>query len=177
LSYPSYASSLPSSSRNSMSSNNMSSSSMYMGSPASYPAGTNERTMHNYSSSSFGNIRGGDMRDESPRQHYSYSQSSYQTHDPNMHSPPPSVPASGHATHQSSQRESPTPYGHRRSLTDTQIYTIGHGFPHLPNPTQLQQNIRPPDMHRLVHPSDSHDQQQTYRTIAYGPDGRLNSLP
>lgn len=177
LSYPSYTNSLPSSSRSSMSSNNMSSSNMYMASPASYPnAGPSERSVHSYNSSSFGNIRGGDMRVESPRQHYPYSQPSYQTHDPNMHSPPPSVSIPGHATHQSGHRESPVPYGHRRALTDTQTYTIGQGFPHLPNPAQLQQNIRPPDnMHRL-HPSDSHDQQQTYRTIAYGPDGRLNSL-
>lgn len=180
LSYPQYASSLPSSSRNStgMSSNNMSSSNMYIGSPASYPnAGTSERTMHHYSSN-FGNIRGGDMRVESPRHHYSYSQSPYPgpAQDPCMQTPPP-VPVPGNATHQSAHRESSTQYGHRRSLTDSQTYTIGQGFPHLPNPAQLQQNIRLPDMHRLPPSSDSHDQQQTYRTIAYGPDGRLNSLP
>jgi len=182
LSYPSYASSLPSSSRSSISStnisstSNLSSSNMYLASPASYPhAGTSERSLHSYNSSSFGNIRAGDMRDESPRQHYPYSQSPYQTHDPNMHSPPPPVPTPVHATHQSSHRESPVPYSHRRALTDTQSYTIGQGFPHLPNPAQLQQNMRPHDMHRLQ-PSDSHDQQQTYRTI-YAPDGRMNSLP
>jgi hypothetical protein len=161
----------------------LSSSNMYMTSPASYPhAGTSERPIHSYSSSSFAaNIRSGDLRNESPRQHYPYSQSPYQTHESNMHSPPPAVPTSGHTTHQpqASHRESPTPYGHRRSLADTQPYTIGQGFPHLPNPAQLQQNMRPPDVHRLHH-SDSHDQQQTqtYRTIGYGPDGSLlNSLP
>jgi hypothetical protein len=181
LSYSSYASSLPSSSRSSMSSNNMPSSNMYMASPASYPhAGAGERPIHNYSGPSFpANIRAGDMRNESPRQHYPYSQSPYQTHDPNMHSPPPAVPTPGHTTHQPSHRESPAPYGHRRSITDNQSYTIGQGFPHLPNPAQLQQqNMRPPDVHRLHH-SDSNEQQQnqTYRTIAYGPDGRLNSMP
>lgn len=174
--YPSYASSLPSSSR-SMSSNNISSNNIYMtASPASYP-NTSERSIHNYSSSSFANLRGGDIRDQSPRQQYGYSQPSYQTHDPNIQSPPASMSTPGHAApHQSSHRDSPTPYSHRRSLTDGQTYSIGHGFPHLPNPAQLQQNMRPPDMHRL-HANDNHDQQQTYRAIAYGPDGRLNSVP
>ena len=35
------------------------------------------------------------------------------------------------------------PLPHRRSSLDTQGYSIGQGFPHLPNPVQLQHNPQP----------------------------------
>lgn len=170
MQYGSYPSSLPSSSRNSLSSAN----GMYLASPSSYSHPSERSLGNSYSSTSFVMRGGGDMREEPPRSHYSYPQY-HTTHDPNMHSPPP-PPATPpvHSHNHSTQRpESSMSYTHRRALTESQGYTIGQGFPHLPNPAQLQQSIRQTEMHRLhVDNSDQHN----YR-IAYGPDGRINSIP
>lgn len=171
MQYGSYPSSLPSSSRNSLSSTN----GMYLASPASY-SHPNERPLNSYSSSSFVMREEGDMREEAPRSHYTYPHY-HTTHDPNMHSPtpPPAAPVHSHNStqpriHSAQRPDSSMSYTHRRALTETQAYTIGQGFPHLPNPTQIQQS----DMHRL-HTMDNSDQ-HNYR-VAYGPDGRLNSIP
>ncbi|KAF9466530.1 hypothetical protein BDZ94DRAFT_1251146 [Collybia nuda] len=170
MQYGSYPSSLPSSSRNSLSS----ASGMYLASPASYSHSSDRTLGNSYSSTSFVMRGGGDMREDPPRSHYSYPQTSYHTHDPNMHSPPPPPATPVHSHNNSTQRpESSMSYTHRRAHTDSQGYTIGQGFPHLPNPTQLHQNIRQTDMHRVQ--VDNNDQ-HTFR-VTYGPDGRINSMP
>ncbi|GLB40518.1 hypothetical protein LshimejAT787_0803890 [Lyophyllum shimeji] len=178
--YPSYgtaglSSSLPSSA--SRSPIPPSTSAMYMNSPANYSHSSNERHLTgSYSSPSFVG-RGGEMRVGSPRQHYAYHQPAYQNHDPTMHPqspPPPSTPpAHSHSHSHLQQRDVVTPFAHRRSLNEQ--YSMSQGL-HLPNPAQLhpQQNARPPDVHRMHDASEQH--QHAYR-MAYGPDGRINSMP
>ncbi|RDB26084.1 hypothetical protein Hypma_006867 [Hypsizygus marmoreus] len=173
--YPSYGNSLPSSVPSSSRHSVPTPSHMYMGSPASY-SHSSERHLGNSYSPSFV-MRGGEIRDEPPRQHYSYSQPSYQSHDPNMHTQTPPPPSSTPA-HDHLQREQPIPFAHRRALTEQ--FSIGQVFPHLPNPAQLQQNFRQPDPHRMHdggEPQQQSQHQHPYRALAYGPDGRINSMP
>lgn len=178
--YSPYGHSLPSSlpsSRNSVppssSISNNANANMYMHPSASYSQSSERQLGGSYGSPSFV-MRGGEMRDEPPRQHYSYSQSSYQNQDHNMHSqsppPPPSTPSLPQGHSHLHQRE-PVPFVHRRALTEQ--HSIGQGFPHLPNPAQLQQSMRqqPEQQHRMYE-SDQHN----YR-VAYGSDGRINSMP
>lgn len=176
--YPSYgtttlASSLPSSTSRSPI---PSTSTMYMNSPVSYSHSNERHLGGSYSSPSFVG-RGGEMRVDSPRQHYAYHQPTYQNQDPTMHpqSPPPlsTTPAHSHTHSHLQQRDVATPFAHRRSLTEQ--YSMSQGL-HLPNPAQLhpQQNARPPDMHRI---HDGSEQQQHAYRMAYGPDGRINSMP
>ncbi|KAF8072037.1 hypothetical protein FPV67DRAFT_1411313 [Lyophyllum atratum] len=168
------SSSLPSSS--SRSPIPSSTSTMYMTSPAGYSHSNERHLGGSYSSPSFV-ARGGEMRVDSPRQHYSYHQPAYQGHDPNIHpqSPPPlsTTPAHSHSHGHLQQRDITTPFAHRRSLTEQ--YSISHSL-HLPNPAQLhpQQNTRPPDLHRM---QDVNEQQQHAYRMAYAPDGGINSMP
>ncbi|KAF9000610.1 hypothetical protein BDQ17DRAFT_1307622 [Cyathus striatus] len=120
-----------------------------------------------------------EIHDESSRQHYSYQPSSYQSHDPNLHtqSPPPAprpihphVPqTSQHPRHHSAHRDSPDPYN-RRYLSTDQGYPMNQGYHPLPNSAPIQRSPRPPDFHR----QDNMDHSQP---PTYGQDGRLNIMP
>ncbi|KAF8969259.1 hypothetical protein BDZ97DRAFT_1796815 [Flammula alnicola] len=150
------------------------SNSLYAVSPIPYSHSSDRPMGSSYGVQNF-NIRG-DIRDEPSRQQYSYNQS-FTPHDPNLHSQTPSPNIHSHLhNHHSTQEESPLPYApHRRSLTDPQGFSLGEGFPHLPNPTHLQHNPRPPDYMRE---QDNHNMHLTVssRSGAYGPDGRLNPI-
>lgn len=164
--YP-YTNSLPPSSRPSIANN------MYMVPQPSYPHSSADRPMGSaYGSQAF--LLRGDVRDE-PRQQYSYEQSSFQSHDSNMHSqsPPASAPPA-HSQSPLSQRESSSalPYPHRRSLTEPQGFSIGQGFPHLPTPVQAPHSIRLPSPRLQDSGGHSHPPPRS----TYGPDGRLNSM-
>lgn len=166
--YSSYASSIASSSRNSLSSNNV-----YMGNASHYAHNADRPLSTSYGGHSFPMRT--DLREEAPRAQYSYAETSFQSHDPNLHSPnmhsqSPSPNFHSHSQH-NSQRDSPMPYPHKRSLTDPHGFSIGQGFPHLPSPVQLQVNPRPPDFTRQADMGHS-----VSRSPAYGPDGRLNSI-
>ncbi|KAF5382071.1 hypothetical protein D9615_004282 [Tricholomella constricta] len=176
--YPSYGNALPSSlpsssSRSPIPSNNT----LYMNSPASFSHSSERHLGGSYSSPSFV-ARGSEMRVDSPRQNYSYHQPAYQNHDPNMHSqsppPLPAAPVHSHSHNHLHQRDVAAPYSHRRAVTEQ--YTISQGGLQLPNPAQLQQqqNARQPDLHRM---HDGNEQHQNPYRMAYGPDGRINSIP
>ena len=114
----------------------------------------------------------GEIREEI-RQQYVYA---YQ-HDPrvNMRSQSPSVSQSHpHVNRDSLQRDSTIPFSHRRSSLDPQGFSIGQGFPHLPNPVQLQHNPRPPDHPRQ--PDHLHVSTNS-RPAHYGQGGRFNPVP
>lgn len=111
-------------------------------------------------------------------QQYAYH-SSFQPQAGNLQSQTPS-PGIAHLhnqqdnLHTPNPRDSPLPYPHRRSLTDPQGFSIGQGFPHLPNPTQLQHHSRPPEylrQHENFHLS------APARSGIYGPDGRQLNMP
>ena len=97
----------------------------------------------------------------------------YHQHDLNMRSPGQSTSQS-HPHVNSLQRDSTISFPHRRSSLDPQGFSIGQGFPHLPNPVQLQHNPRPPDHPRQ--PDHLHVLTNS-RSAHYGQDGRLNSVP
>ncbi|KIM39987.1 hypothetical protein M413DRAFT_446887 [Hebeloma cylindrosporum] len=158
--------------------NNFSSSSrslsnnLYSASPVPYNHSSDRPMSTTYGSQSFSSR--GEVREESSRPHYSYAQP-FSASDSSMHSqsPSPSIHSpSSHNLH-NTQRDSPVPFPHRRSLTDPQGFSLGQGFPHLPNPAQLQHNSRPPDYLRqqdgmhLTAP----------RSGAYTHDGRLHPVP
>ncbi|KDR78913.1 hypothetical protein GALMADRAFT_224164 [Galerina marginata CBS 339.88] len=168
LQYPTYNNTFPSTSR-------PLSTNLYTGSQNNYSHSSDRPMAHSYDSQNF-NIRG-EIRDE-PRQQYSYAQS-FPSHDPNVHShstPPPTIPsnANTHHNNHNTQRESPLPYPHRRSLTDPQGFSIGQGFPHLPSPAQLVHHSRTPDYMRQT---DNMHLTAPSRSGAYGSDGRLNQMP
>ncbi|KAG5645552.1 hypothetical protein DXG03_005827 [Asterophora parasitica] len=178
--YPSYGNALPSSLPSSSSRSPIPhSSAMYINNPASYSHSGDRHMGSSYSAPSY--VGRSEMRVDSPRQQYSYNQPTYQNHDPHIHpqSPPPLSATSAHShSHNHAhnpihQRDVPTPFSHRRVLTEQ--YTISQGGLQLPDPAQLhqqRQHTRQPDMHRM---HDEHHQ-NAYR-MAYGPDGRINSIP
>lgn len=177
LQYASY--SMPSSSRNSMPSMG------YMNSQANqinYPHSGDRPMGSSYSSQGF-SMRG-ELRDESRTQQYNTYP--YQSHDTNMHpQSPPSTAASmqsqpqsqsqSHSHHGGRETTSPSgPFPHRRSLTEPQGYSIGQGFPHLPNPLQSHHNIRLPSPPRL---QDNGSGSVGHHRQLYGPDGRVGPMP
>ena len=160
--YLSYVDSIASSSR-------QLSSDVYLSSPNAYTQCADRPTGGNYGGHNF--PPRGDIRKEI-RQQYAYTHP-YQHH-PNMRSQSPSPITQSHL-----QRDSIMPYSpsHRRSSLDPQGFSpesIGQGFPHLPNPVQLQHNPRPPDHSRQ--PDDPHVSTVS-RPAHYGQDGRLNPVP
>lgn len=62
----------------------------------------------------------------------------------------------------------------RRTLADNQGFSMGQGYPHLPNPATLQGSNRQSELPRLhdnnVHTNHPHRPQ-------YTSDGRINSMP
>ncbi|PPQ83423.1 hypothetical protein CVT25_007014 [Psilocybe cyanescens] len=150
------------------------SSNLYSGSPSNYSHSSDRPITNNYGSQNF-NVRS-ELREE-PRQQYNYAQT-FPSHDPNIHSqtpPPPNITSQSHSHHNTNNaRDSPLPYPHRRSLTDPQGFSIGQGFPHLPNPTQLQHNSRTPDYLRQ---QDNIHLTAPSRSGPYAPDGRPNPVP
>lgn len=155
--------SVPSSTRSSSLQNNI-----YI---SNFSQSTDRQMGNNYGNQAF--VMRGDMRDD-PREQYSYPQSSYQSHDPNMHPQSPSPSASNLHSHPAPiGRQSSLPYPHRRSLTEPQGFSVGQGYTHLPNPTQLEGSARQTDLPRVqeslnhAHPSHRH---------TYASDGRINSL-
>ncbi|PPR02602.1 hypothetical protein CVT24_002173 [Panaeolus cyanescens] len=150
------------------------SSALYSSSSPSYSQ-TSDRPL----STGFGNQtynRTDHLRQEATNRHQQYSyQSSFQPHNGSLHSQTPS-PGIAHLhnnqnnTHTPNARDLPLPYPHRRSLTDPQGFSLGQGFPHLPNPTQLQSHPRPPE---YIRPSESFHL-TTSRPGIYGSDGRLH---
>ena len=115
-------------------------------------------------------MRGTELREDHPRSQYSYSHPSYPDTDMQTDGPhsPSSTPAPSQ-NHYHPQRE-PNNISHRRSFT-TQ-YPLPQVMSHLSSPAHLHHpTVRQPEPHR-VHDSALH----AYR-MAYGPDGRLNSLP
>ncbi|KAF8907333.1 hypothetical protein CPB84DRAFT_1725665 [Gymnopilus junonius] len=163
IQYPIYNNTFPSTSR-SLSNN------LYTGSITHYSHSSDRPMNNSYGSQSF-NFRT-EIRDES-RPQYSYLQS-FPSQDPNMHSetaPPPNLHTDSHP-HHNRQRESPLPYPHRRSLTDPQGFSIGEGFPQLPNPAQIPTHPRTPD---YLRPQDTIQLTAASRSGAY--DSRLNPVP
>jgi hypothetical protein len=157
---------IPSSSRQLSSDVYLSSPNAYTQSPDRPPSQTIDSNYGNQNFSSRGEIR------EEIRQQYVYTHA-YQ-HDLNMRSPSPSPISQSHPHVNSLQRDSTTPFSHRRSSLDPQGFSIGQGFPHLPNPVQLQHNLRPPDHPRQPdHPHVSTNP----RPAHYGQDGRFNPVP
>ncbi|KAF8150769.1 hypothetical protein B0H34DRAFT_666093 [Crassisporium funariophilum] len=171
LQYPSYTNSLPSSSR-------LLPHDLYTGNPGTsnhhYPH-TSDRPMGgNYGSQNIAMRT--EIREEPSRQQYSYMQS-YQ-HDAHSQSPSPSIHSHDYSHNPNPntnlQRDSPLPYPHRRSLTDPQGFSIGQGFPHLPNPAQLQHNPGPSD---YIRHQDHVHLATSSRSGVYAHDGRLNPIP
>jgi len=160
--YLSYANSIASSSRQLP-------SDVYLGSPNTYAQSPDRPIGGNYGGHNF--PPRGEIRDEI-RQQYVYTHP-YQ-HDPNMRSQSPSPITQSHPHINSLQRDPTIPFPHRRSSLDPQCYSIGQGFPHLPNPVQLQHNSRPPDQPRQ--PDHLHVPTVS-RPANYGQDGRLNPVP
>ncbi|CAA7266927.1 unnamed protein product [Cyclocybe aegerita] len=146
---------------------------LYSESTSNYSHSSDRPMASSYAGPSF-SLRS-EIREEPPRQQYTYAPS-FQSSDPTIasESPSPVVHPPSAPTHHNSQRESPLPYPHRRSLTDPQGFSIGQVFPHLPNPTQFQHNPRPPDYSR---PQDNMHLMAASRSGAFGHDGRLNTLP
>ncbi|KAG5651740.1 hypothetical protein H0H81_007593 [Sphagnurus paluster] len=194
------SSSLPSSSSRSPVPHSNTTTNMYMNSPTGYSHSSERHLGGSYSSPSFV-ARGTEMRVESPREPTYNYHTPHQNHDHTMHpqSPPPPHTAPVHHSHSHShmqQRDNATPYGHRRAATEQYTLT-SHGL-HLPNPVQLQQqqqqqqqqhqqqhqhNPRHTDLHRMHDATEQHQHQHhqhhhpAYRMAAYGPDGRINSMP
>jgi len=144
------------------------SNSLYSASPIPYNHSSDPPMSANYGVQHF-TLRG-EVRDEPSRPQYSYAQS-FSSPDPNMRSrsSSPSTHSNSY-NHHNTHRGSPLPYPHRRASIDSQGFSLGQGFPHLPNPTQFQHNSRPPDYLRQqdgMHLTAS-------RTGGYGPDCRLN---
>ena len=159
--YLSYVNPIPSSSR-------QLSSDVYLSSPNAYTQSPDRPIDSHYGNQNFSSRS--EIREEI-RQQYVYTHA-YQ-HDLNMRSQSPSPISQSHP-HNSLQRDSTTPFSHRRSSLDPQGFSIGQGFPHLPNPAQLQHNPRPPDhprqpdhLHVSTNPRPAH----------YGQDGRFNPAP
>jgi hypothetical protein len=142
------------------------SSDVYLSSPNAYPQSPDRPTGGNYGAQNFSPRR--EIREEL-RQQYVYPHP-YQ-HDPNMRSQSPSPITQSHPHVTSLQPEPTIPFPHRRSSLDPQGFSIGQGFPHLPNPVQLQHNPRPPDHSRQV------DNSTVSRPAKYEQDGRLNPIP
>jgi hypothetical protein len=151
---------------------------LYLGSPAPYSHSPSDRPMaSSYNGPHF--IRG-EIRDES-RQQYPYFAHS----DSNVHSQTPSPGLHAHSQNLQSSRESPLPYPlpNRRAVTDPQGFSIGQGFPHLPNPSQPQHNLRPPapEYMRQLDSQSMHMGQPsrsgTYVSDGRFADGRLNPVP
>ncbi|KAF9484337.1 hypothetical protein BDN70DRAFT_849824 [Pholiota conissans] len=163
LHYP-YNGTFASSSRSLASSHNL-----YSGSPAPYSHSPDRHMASSYNGHNF--IRG-EIRDES-RTQYQY-QLSFAPNDSNVHSQTPSPGLHAHS-HNIQSRDSPLSYlpPHRRAVTDPQGFSIGQGFPHLPNPTQPQHASRPPEYMRQI---DNHSM-HLGRSVPYGSDGRFNHLP
>ncbi|KAF8802543.1 hypothetical protein BYT27DRAFT_7146346 [Phlegmacium glaucopus] len=141
---------------------------IYLSSPNTYAQSPDRPIGGNYGGHNF--PPRGEIRDEI-RQQYVYTHP-YQ-HDPNMRSQSPSPITQSNPHINSLQRDPTIPFPPRRSSLDPQGYSIGEGFPRLPNPVQLQHNPRPPDSRQPDHlhvPAVS-------RPAHYGQDGRLNSNP
>ena len=160
--YVSYVNPIPSSSR-------QLSSDVYLSSPSDYIQSPDRPIGSNYGNQNFSSR--GEIREEI-RQQYVYTHP-YQ-HDLNMRSQSLSPISQSHPHVNSPQRDSTIPFSHRRSSLDPQGFSIGQGFPHLPNPVQLQNNPRPPDhprqpdhLHVSTNPRPAH----------YGQDGRFNPVP
>ena len=165
--YLSYVNPIPSSSR-------QLSSDVYLSSPNAYTQSPDRPIDSNYGNQNFSSR--GEIREEIRQQQYVYTHA-YQ-HDLNMRSQSPSPISQSHPHVNSLQRDSTTPFSHRRSSEslDPQGFSIGQGFPHLPNPVQLQHNPRPPDhsrqpdhLHVSTNPRPAHS--------SYGQDGRFNPVP
>jgi hypothetical protein len=144
------------------------SSDVYISSPNAYTQSPGRPIDGNYGNQNFPSRS--EIREEIRPQYYQHA---YQ-HDLNMRSQSPSSISQSHTHVNSLQRDSTTPFSHRRSSLDPQGFSIGQGFPHLPNPAQLQHNPRPPDHPRQ--PDHLHVSTNS-RSAHYGQDGRLNSVP
>lgn len=143
-------------------------SDVYLNSPNTYAQSPDRPIGGNYGGHNF--PPRGEIRDEI-RQQYIYTDP-YQ-HDPHLRSQSPSPNTQSHPHVSNLERNHTVPFPHRRSSLDPQGYSIGQGFPHLPNPVQLQHNPRPPD-----HPRQpDHHVPTVPRPAHYGQDGRLNSIP
>ena len=145
------------------------SSDVYLASPNAYTHSPDRPTGGNYGGQNF--PPRGEIREEI-RQQYVYTHP-YQ-HDPNMRSQSPPPITQSHPHGHSLQRDPTIPFPHRRSSLDPQGFSIGQGFPHLPNPVQLQHNPRPSDHPRQP---ENHHISTVSRPAHYGQDGRLNSVP
>ena len=144
-------------------------SDVYLSSPNTYAQSPDRTIGGNYGGHDFSPR--GEIRDEI-RQQYVYTHP-YQ-HDPNMRSQSPSPIIQSHPHVNSLQRDPTIPFPHRRPSLDPQVYSIGQGFPHLPNPVQPQNNPRPPDHPRQ--PDHLHVPTVS-RQAHYGQDSRLNPTP
>jgi hypothetical protein len=164
--YISYDNPIPSSSR-------QLSSDVYLSSPNAYTQSPDRPIDSNYGNQNFSSR--GEIREEI-RHQYVYTHP-YQ-HDLNMpvrsQSPSSSSISQSHPHVNNLQRDSTIPFSHRRSSLDHQGFSIGQGFPRLPNPVQLQHNPRPPDLPRQ--PDHIHAPTNP-RPAHYGQDGRFNPVP
>lgn len=145
------------------------SSDVYLSSPNAYTQSPDSPIDGNYGNQNFSSR--GEIREEI-RQPYVYAHA-YQ-HNLNMRSQSPSPLSQSHPHVNSLQRDSTISFSHRRSSLDPQVFSIGQGFPHLPNPAQLQHNPRPPDHSRQ--PDHLHVSINS-RPAHYGQDGRFNPVP
>ena len=142
---------------------------VYLSSPNAYTQSPDRPIDASYGNQDFSSR--GEIREEF-RQQYVYTHT-YQ-HDLNMPSQSPSPISQPHPHVNTLQRDSTLPFSHRRSSLDHQVFSIGQGFPRLPNPVQLQHNPRPPDHPRQP---DHFHVSTNPRPAHYGQDGRFNPVP
>ena len=147
------------------------SSDVYLSSPNAYTQSPDRPINANYGNQNFSSR--GEIREEM-RQQYVYTHAYPSQHDLNMRSQSPSPISQSHPHVNNLQRDSTIPFSHRRSSLDPQGFSIGQGFPRLPNPVQLQHNPRPPDHSRQ--PDHLHVSTNS-RPAHYGQDGRFNPVP
>lgn len=119
-----------------------------------------------------------EIREEASRQAYPYTPT-FQGQDMNMQSESPSPTVHPHPSHPHSHRiphrESPVPYGARRSLAEPQFSApVNHVFPQVHSPAQAHDNTRPPDFIRQPH--DNPHLPAQARQGHYGLDGSLHPL-
>ena len=148
------------------------SSDVYISSPNAYTQSPDRPIGGNYGNQNFPSR--GEIREEIRHGQQFVYPHPYDQHALTMRSQSHSSINQSHPHVNSLQRDSTIPFSHRRSSLDPQGFSIGQGFPHLPNPVQLQHNPRPPDHPRQ--PDHLHVSTNS-RSAHYGQDGRLNSAP